>query len=99
MMRVLPEHLPQLAHRRNSKSRLVLTEPEPPSLKKGNRPTKRAIRMANALVLEQKLHSGEFRSLTDVCDTFGITCMVLSKTLDMLDHTPEEISDILRETY
>ena len=89
----------KLALRRNSKSRLVLTEPEPPSLKMGNRPTKRAIRMANALVLEQKLHAGEFRSLTDVCDTFGITRMVLSKTLDMLDHTPEEISSILRETY
>ena len=54
--------------------------------------------MANALVLEQKLHSGELRSVTDVCDTFGITRMVLSKTLDMLDHTPEEISSILRET-
>ena len=78
---------------------IKLTEPEPPSLKMGNRPTKRAIRMANALVLEQKLHAGEFRSLTDVCDTFGITRMVLSKTLDMLDHTQEEISSILRETY
>ena len=53
----------------------------------------------NALVLEQKLHSGELRSVTDVCDTFGITRMVLSKTLDMLDHTPEEFSAILRETY
>ena len=41
----------------------------------------------------------ELRSVTDVCDTFGITRMVLSKTLDMLDHTPEEISSILRETY
>lgn len=54
--------------------------------------------MANALVLEQKLHSGELRSVTDVCDTFGITRMVLSKTLDMLDHPPEEIATILRET-
>ena len=72
---------------------------QPPSLKKGCRPTKRAIRMANALVLEHKLHAGEFRSLTDVCDTFGITRMMLSKTLDMLDHSPEEIATILRETY
>ena len=72
---------------------------QPPSLKMGCRPTKRAIRMANALVLEQKLHAGESRSLTDVCDTFGITRMVLSKTLDMLDHPPEEISAILRKTY
>ena len=98
-MRTTSTEVIKLALRRNSKSRLVLTEPEPPSLKMGNRPTKRAIRMANALVLEQKLHVGEFRSLTDVCDTFGITRMVLSKTLDMLDHTPEEISSILRETY
>ena len=89
----------KLALRRNSKSHLVLTEPEPPSLKKGNRPTKRAIRMANALVLEHKLHSGALRSLTNHCDTFGITLLVLYKTLDMLDHTPEKIGTILRETY
>ena len=72
---------------------------QPPSLKMGNHPTKRTIRMANALVLEHKLHAGDFRSLTDVCDTFGITRMVLSKTLDMLDNTPEEIATILRKTY
>ena len=89
----------KLALRRNSKSRLVLTQPKPPSMKKGNSPTKRANRMANALVLEQMLHAGQFRSLADIRMTFGITRMVLSKTLDMLDHTPEEISTILRETY
>ena len=56
-------------------------------------------------VLQQKLGkirfspSSNLRSVTDVCDTFGITRMVLSKTLDMFDHTPEEISSILRETY
>lgn len=55
--------------------------------------------MANALRLEQMLHAGDFRSLTDVCDTFDITRMVLSKTLDMLDHSPQEIAAILRETY
>ncbi len=31
--------------------------------------------------------------------TYGITRMVLAKTLDMLDHPPEEIATILRETY
>ena len=62
----------KVALRHNSRSRLVFTQPEPPSLKKDCRPTKRAIRMANALVLEQKLHSGAFRSLTDICDTYGI---------------------------
>ena len=40
----------------------------------------------------------ELRSVTDVCDTFGITRMVLVKVLDMLDHTPEEVATILRET-
>lgn len=88
----------KLALRRNSKSRLVLTEPEPPSLKKGNRPTKRAIRMANALVLEQMLHAGQFRSLADIRMTYGITRMVLATPHDMLDHTPQEITTILRET-
>lgn len=88
----------KLALRRNSKSRLVLTEPEPPSLKRGNRPAKRAIRMANALVLEQMLHAGQFRSLADIRMTYGITRMVLATPHDMLDHTPEEITAILRET-
>ena len=98
-MRTTSTEVIKLALRRNSKSRLVLTEPEPPSLKMGNRPTKRAIRMANALVLEQKLHAGVFRSLADIRMTYGITRMVLAKTLDMLDHTPEEIASILREIY
>ena len=47
--------------------------------------------------LHQK--SWDFRSLTGICDTFGITRMVLFKTLDMLDHFAEEISSILRESY
>ncbi len=88
----------KLALRLNSKSRLVLTQPKPPSLKKGCRPTKRAIRMANALVLEQMLHAGQFRSLADIRMTYGITRMVLATPHDMLDHTPQEISSILRET-
>ena len=98
-MRTTSTEVIKLALRRNSKSRLVLTEPEPPSLKMGNRPTKRAIRMSNALRLEQMLYAGQFRSLADIRMTYGITRMVLAKTLDMLDHTPEEIADILRETY
>ena len=40
----------------------------------------------------------ELRSVTDVCDTFGITRMVLATPHDMLDHTPQEITAILRET-
>ncbi len=61
--------------------------------------TVRAIRKANALRLEQMLHAGQFRSLADIRMTYGIPRMVLAKTLDMLDHTPEEIAAILRETY
>ncbi|MBR4108265.1 MAG: hypothetical protein IKK45_06240 [Akkermansia sp.] len=68
-------------------------------MEKGKRPTKRAIRMANALRLEQMLHAGQFRSLADIRMTYGITRMVLAKTLDMLDHSPQEIAAILRETY
>ena len=41
------------ALRRNSKSRLTLQAPQPVALEKGKRPTKRAIRMANALRLAQ----------------------------------------------
>ncbi len=55
--------------------------------------------MANALWLEQMLHAGQFRTLADIRMTYCITRMVLSKTLDMLDHTPEEIATILWEIY
>lgn len=84
---------------RNSKSCLTLQAPQPVALGKGKRPTKRAIRMANALRLEQMLHVRQFRSLADIRMTYGITRMVISKTLDMLDHTPQEIAAILRGTY
>ncbi len=97
-MRSTSTEVIKLALRRNSRSRLVYAQPKLPSQKKGNRPTKRAIRMANALVLEQMLHVGQFRSLADIRMTYGITRMVLAKALDMLDHTPEEITAILRET-
>ena len=46
--------------------------------------------MSNALRLEQMLYAGQFRSLADIRMTYGITRMVLAKTLDMLDHTPEK---------
>jgi len=75
MMRVFQEHLPQLAHRRNSKSRLVLTQPEPPSLKRGNRPTKRAFE----LNFSPTIRSRHDRARVQFYETF-ITCVNYQQT-------------------
>ena len=80
------------ALRRNSKSRLTLQAPQPVALEKGKRPTKRAIRMANALRLEQMLHAGQFRSLADIRMTYGITRMVLATPPTICSTTPRRKS-------
>ncbi|MBR3926996.1 MAG: hypothetical protein IKJ58_09545 [Akkermansia sp.] len=44
------------------------------------------------------LHAGQFRSLADIRMTYGISRMLLAKTLDMLDHPPQEIARVPAET-
>lgn len=85
----------------NSKASKVLlpaTE-EPAPLPKGQRPTKRAIALANALTLERKLMDGTFRSLADARRQLGFTRGIQNRVFRLLDLPPEEMAKILFETY
>lgn len=57
--------------------------PQPVVQEKGKRPTKRAIRMVNALRLEQMPHAGQFRSLADIRMTYGIPIAVFYLGVDL----------------
>ncbi len=61
-------------------------------------PTLRAIRMANALMLERILGTGQFRSPAALAGKLGINRTVISDLLKMLNLPPEEIERILFET-
>ncbi len=60
-------------------------------------PSTRAIRMANALMLERILGSGLFRSAADMANQVGINRSVLCDMLKMLDLPPDEIERLLFE--
>lgn len=62
------------------------------------RPTTRAIRMANALMLERILGSGQFRSPAALASRLGISRSVISDLLAMLNLPPSEIEHVLFET-
>ncbi len=64
----------------------------------GAAPTLRAIRMANALMLERILGTGQFRSPAALAGKLGINRTVISDLLNMLNLPPEEIERILFET-
>lgn len=102
----LPEHhAPHLYRNRQARAPPQFQEPSRAHgtgasiPENGQPPDKTSHSHGNALVLEQKLHAGEFRSLAYIRMTYGITRMELAKALNMHNHTPEEISTILRETY
>lgn len=67
--------------------------------KKGQRPTSRAIRMANALMLERLLGTGQFASASDLARRIGIGKHLLSDRLALLNMPVEEIERWLFETY
>lgn len=71
--------------------------PEP--LKKGQRPTKRAIRLANAIMLEKKLAAMGTRSLRQASEQLGVSTGVLRRVLRMLALTPEEMQREIFATY
>ncbi len=75
-------------------------EPEPESvLKKGERPAKRAVAMANALMFEHALLVGRFPSVTEACKAYGITRRTATRFFRLLNQSPEQIADTLREKY
>lgn len=65
----------------------------------GNRPTSRAIRMANALMLEQLLGTGQFASASELARCIGIQKHLLSDLLALLNMPVPEIEKWLFETY
>ncbi len=64
----------------------------------GCRPTPRAIRMANAIMLERLLTSGKFGSATQLARLIGVSQPHITTMLNMLNLPPEEIERILFET-
>lgn len=65
----------------------------------GNRPTSRVIRMANALMLEQLLGTGQFASVSELARCIGIQKHLLSDLLALLNMPVAEIEKWLFETY
>ena len=65
---------------------------------KGAIPTTRAIRMANAILLEQILGTGEFASPAAFAKMIGVSRKLISELLAMLNQSPAEIEKILFET-
>ncbi len=64
----------------------------------GAQPTMRAIRMANAILLEQVLGTGRFRSPAELAKCIGVSRNLISDLLAMLNQSPAEIEKILFET-
>ena len=69
------------------------------ALPAGNRPTSRAIRMANALMLERLLGTGQFASASELARCIGIQKHLLSDLLALLNMPVPEIEKWIFETY
>lgn len=65
----------------------------------GNSPTSRTIRMANALMLEQLLGTGQFASASELARCIGIQKHLLRDLLALLNMPVKEIERWLFETY
>lgn len=87
----------------NSKGAKTLISRQPddtrPALAKGQRPSKRAIRLANALMVEQMLHEGAFPSVEAAMRALGITRSMRTCLFRTLDMSPQEMERVLNERY
>lgn len=61
-------------------------------------PTARAVKMANAIMVERLLTTGKFGSATALAKKLGVSQPHLTGMLNMLNMDPEEIERILFET-
>lgn len=61
-------------------------------------PSTRAIRLANAILLEQILETGHFRSPAALAEKIGISRSLISELLSLLDMPPDQMEKILFET-
>lgn len=69
------------------------------ALPKGKRPSKRAIRVANALMLENMLMRGVFPSVEAAMAALGITRFMRTHYFRVLQMPPDEMARVLAETY
>ncbi len=83
---------------RQLRARTVGDELAEQALQRGKRPSRKAIRMANAIKLEQVLESGRFKSIREAAQRCGISRNTAAELLNMLNQSPEEIETILYET-
>ncbi len=68
-------------------------------LPKGKRPAKSAVTMANALMFEHALMTGQFKSVRAARKAFGITRGVSQRFFRLLNLPPEKIVGLLDEVY
>lgn len=61
------------------------------------RPSNRAVRMANAILIEQYLTTGKFGSATEFARRLGVSQPHITGMLNMLNLPPQEIERILFE--
>ena len=83
--------------------RTLADEMSAKALQRGSRPTRRAIKMANALELEYELERGAWskcsgKSLRKFAERVGISRNTLSELLNMLNRPVKDIEAILFET-
>lgn len=62
-------------------------------------PTNRAIKMANAIILEEYLTSGKYGSASKCAEMLGVSQPTVTGMLNMLNLPPDEIERILFETH
>lgn len=67
--------------------------------KKTGVPTNRAIKMANALLLEEYLTTGEYGSTSQFARQLGVSHTHVNRMLSMLNLPPDEIERILFEVH
>ncbi len=70
-----------------------------PVLRKGQRPAKSAVTMANALLFEHDLMTGRFKSVREARKAYGITRGVSQRFFKLLNLPPKEIEAILYGVY
>lgn len=67
--------------------------------RKGERISKRALRMANAIVLEELLMEGRFENIGEALKYLGISRYIWKDCAAMLNLPPEEITRILFKKF
>ncbi len=70
-----------------------------PVLRKGQRPAKSAVTMANALLFEHDLMTGRFKSVREARKAYGITRGVSQRFFKLLNLPPAQIEALLEGVY